>query len=201
MVAMSDPAGVREEFERLLRPLLDPSFGLAYSMTRNAADAEDVVQEAAMRAFAAFDSFERGTNFKAWFYRIVTNCCYARHRRSRRRPEEVDLDDAGEVLLYRMTRGAGLYEQTNDPARRLLERISAERIARAIASLPDEYQAAAALYFLEEYAYQEIAEILAIPVGTVRSRLHRGRRMLQKLLWQVAQEDGIIDELSAEATV
>jgi RNA polymerase sigma-70 factor, ECF subfamily len=182
-------------FEELLSPLLDPAFGLAFSMTRNSADAEDVVQEAAMRAFRAFDTFEQGTNFKAWFYRILTNCCYARHRTSKRRPEIVDLDDANELYLYRQTRTTGLHERSNDPASILMDRLSAERVAEAISMLPEEYQSVAMLYFLEDYSYQEIADALDIPVGTVRSRLHRGRRMLQKALWVIAKEEGIVSEL------
>jgi len=182
-------------FEELLKPLLDPAYGLACSMTRNSADAEDVVQEAAMRAFRAFDTFEPGTNFKAWFYRILTNCCYARHRTSKRRPETVDLDDADELYLYRQTKAVGLHDRTNDPAALLMQRISTERVSQAISMLPEEYQAVAMLYFLEDYSYQEIAAMLDIPVGTVRSRLHRGRRMLQKALWSIAEEAGIVTEL------
>ncbi len=190
-----------QAFEQLLRPLLDKAYGLAYSMTRNAADAEDLVQEAALRAFRAFDTFEQGTNFKAWFYRILTNCVYAKNRTRKRRPETVDLDDANELYLYRQTREAGLHEKSNDPAKLLLEKINVERVAEAIAALPEEYQAAASLYFLEDASYQEIADVLGCPVGTVRSRLHRGRRMLQKALWTIAQEDGIISGLKDEVPV
>ena len=188
-------------FEELLTPLLDPAYGLAFSMTRNRADAEDLVQEAALRAFRAFNTFQPGTNFKAWFYRILTNCFYARHRTSKRRPETVDLDDASELYLFRQTRAAGLHEHSNDPASLLLGRIGVERVVDAIGGIPEEYRAVASLYFLEDYSYQEIADVLECPVGTVRSRLHRGRRMLQKVLWRLAQEQGIIGELVDEQTV
>lgn len=188
------------EFEGLLRPLLDPAYALAYSMSRNAADAEDLVQEAAMRAFRAFHTFQRGTNFKAWFYRILTNCSYMRHRTAQRRPSTVGLDDAGDLYLYRQTRAAQLYEHANDPANALISRMSVERVTEAIAMLPEEYRAAASLYFLEDLSYQEIAELTACPVGTVRSRLHRGRRMLQKALWAIAEEEGIIDAIKSEVT-
>jgi RNA polymerase sigma-70 factor (ECF subfamily) len=179
-------------FELLLVPLLDPAYRLAWSITQNAADAEDVVQEAAMRAFRAFHTFETGTNFKAWFYRILTNCCFARHRSRKRAPELIDLENAGELYLFTQTREAGYHERSNDPAKLLMEKISEQRVAEAIAMIPEEYAQACALYFLEEHSYQEIAEILEIPVGTVRSRLHRGRRMLQKALWTLAEEEGII---------
>lgn len=190
----------QHEFEALLKPLLDNAFGLAVTMTRNAADAEDVVQEAAMRAYRAFDSFERGTNFKAWFYKILTNCCYARHRTMKRRPEAVDLDDTSELYLYRQTRAAGFHEQNNDPARLLMDRINAEKVREAIEAIPEEYRLVATLYFLEDYSYADIAEAVDCPVGTVRSRLHRGRRMLQRTLWSIAQEEGIISDLKEEQT-
>jgi RNA polymerase sigma-70 factor (ECF subfamily) len=185
-----------QTFESLLAPLLDPAYGLAYSMVRNRADAEDLVQEAALRAFRAFDTFEQGTNFKAWFYRILTNCCYARHRTSRRRPELVDLDDASELYLFRQTRAVGMHDESNDPARMLMAKISGERVAEAIGAIPEEYRMVATLYFLEDYAYHEIAAVLEIPVGTVRSRLHRGRKLLQKALWKLAEEEGILPDLA-----
>lgn len=186
----------RSRFEQLVRPVLEPAYRLARSLTHDAADAEDVVQEAALRAFRAFHTFEPGTNFRAWFYRIVTNCAYGRRRTQSRRPQTVTFDDAEALYLYSQTRAAGLHERTNDPAGLLLERIGAERIAEAIASIPEDYRATAALYFLEDYAYQDIAEVLEIPVGTVRSRLHRGRRMLQKALWRLAEEAGLIADLT-----
>jgi len=185
-------------FEVLLRPLLDGAFGLAMTMTRNRADAEDAVQEAALRAFRAFDSFERGTNFKAWFYRILTNCVYARHRSAKRRPDAVELDDASELYLFRQTRAMGLHERSNDPARLLMSRIDAETVVEAIAAIPEEYRIVASLYFLEDCSYQEIADAVGCPVGTVRSRLHRGRRMLQRMLWAIARDEGILTELDEE---
>lgn len=181
-----------EAFEQLLLPLLDPAYRLALSLTRDAADAEDVVQEAALRAFRAFDTFAQGTNFKAWFYRILTNCCFARHRSRVRSPELVDLEDAEKLYLFKRTREAGLHEQSADPAKALMEKLSLEKILEAMTKIPVEYSAVCALYFLEDCAYQEIADILGVPVGTVRSRLHRGRRILQKALWGLALESGII---------
>lgn len=187
-------------FEALLRPLLDPAYALAFSMSRNAADAEDLVQEAALRAFRAFDTFQRGTNFRAWFYRILTNCSYMRHRTAQRRPSTVGLDDAGDIYLYRQTRAAQLYDHANDPASALISRMSVERVSEAISMLPDEYRTVASLYFLEDYSYQEIADLLDCPMGTVRSRLHRGRRMLQKALWSIAEEEGIVHAIKGEVT-
>lgn len=188
-------------FETLLGPVLDSAFGLAFSMARNSADAEDLVQEAALRAFRSFRTFTPGTNFKAWFYRILINCVYARHRTNKRQPETLGIDDTGDLYLYRHTRASGLHEQSNDPARLLMEKISAERVAQAISRLPEEYQATASLYFLEDYSYQEIADVLDCPVGTVRSRLHRGRRFLQRELWSIAEEKGIVANLTSGKVV
>jgi RNA polymerase sigma-70 factor (ECF subfamily) len=189
-------------FEDLVRPLLDPAYGMALTLTRNAADAEDLVQEAALRAFRAFHTFQPGTNFRAWFYRILTNCWYARHRSSKRRPQTVDLDDVSEIYMYRQAAASGIHDRFVDPARTLLNKLGVEKVTEAISQLPEEYRVVASLYFLEEFTYAEIAGVLNVPIGTVRSRLHRGRRMLQKLLWSIAEEEGIVaDLLTEEAAV
>jgi RNA polymerase sigma-70 factor (ECF subfamily) len=185
-------------FEDLLKPLLDQAYGMALTLARNTADAEDLVQEAALRAFRSFHTFEPGTNFKAWFYRILTNCWYARHRTSKRRPQTVDLDDVSELYMYRQTAAAGVYDRSTDPARVVLNKLDVEKVMDAMARLPEEYRVAASLYFLEEFSYAEIAEMLGVPIGTVRSRLHRGRRMLQKILWSIAEDEGIIADLLRE---
>jgi RNA polymerase sigma-70 factor (ECF subfamily) len=189
---------VHKTFEGLLRPLLDPAYGMALTLARNSADAEDLVQEAALKAYRAFHSFEPGTNFKAWFYRILTNAWYARHRTSKRRPQTVDLDDVSELYMYRQTVASGIHEQSNDPARMVMDQLDVEQVTRAIQAIPEEYRVCASLYFLEEFTYAEIAEVLKCPIGTVRSRLHRGRRMLQKVLWRMAEDEGIIDRLSEQ---
>ncbi len=187
-----------EPFQALLEPLLQRAYGAAYHMARNAADAEDLVQEAAFRAFRAFDSFEPGTNFKAWFFRILTNCYLGSYRKRRREPQRVDLDDAPPLYLLGQATGAGLIAQGEDPAALVMDRMGTETVQRAIAELPEEYRTVATLYFMEEFSYQEIAEMLGCPVGTVRSRLHRGRRMLQKALWHLAREQGMLTLKAAE---
>jgi len=170
-------------------PLLGAAYRLAANLVADRAEAEDVVQEASLLAFRAFDSFEPGTNFRAWFFRIVTNCCYARHRQRGRRPQTVDFDDVPDLYLFQMTQGAGLYADTADPAAAVLVKIGVDQIIMAIDALPEEYRTAAALYFVEEFTYEEIAETLNCPVGTVRSRLHRGRKLLQKALWAMVEEN------------
>jgi len=178
-------------FESLLEPLLDSAYGAAYHMSRNHADAQDIVQEAAYNACRSFHQFQPGTNFKAWFFRILTNCFLYRYRRKKRGPEIVDLEDASELYMYVAAAGSGQFGPEDDPAGLVLSKISTEHVNGAIERLPVEFRVVASLYFMQEFAYQEIAEILACPVGTVRSRIHRARRMLQKSLWQMAVEHGV----------
>jgi len=185
----------REIFEGLLAPLLGAAYGTALHLTRNAADAEDLVQEASLNAFRGFGSFEQGSNFRAWFFRILVNCVYSRHRRTRRQGTQVELEDSPELYLYCQTAAAGLHGQTEDPASALMNQLDQAAINAAIDALPDEFRIVATLYFMQDLAYQEIAEMIGCPVGTVRSRLHRARRMLQKQLWRIAQERGITAEL------
>jgi RNA polymerase sigma-70 factor (ECF subfamily) len=187
----------REEFESLLTPLLGPAYGTALHLTRNAADAEDVVQEASLNAFRGFTSFERGSNFRAWFFRILVNCVYSRHRKTRRQGTEVELEDGPELYLYCQTAASGLHAQTEDPASELMNRLDREAITAALDALPDDYRVVATLYFMQDLPYQEIAAMVGCPVGTVRSRLHRARRLLQKNLWRIAEQRGITQDLHA----
>ena len=129
-------------------------------------------------------------------FQILTRCFWARHRTQKRRPATVDLDDTPDLFLYSRSAAAGLPWEGEDPASQLIERLGTERVVAAIAQLPEEYGVVCTLYFMEDFAYHEIAEVLGIPVGTVRSRLHRGRKMLQKVLWQIAEESGIVTELA-----
>jgi RNA polymerase sigma-70 factor, ECF subfamily len=185
-----------EEFQALLVEVLPTAFGYALRLTRNRADAEDLVQDAALRAFRAMAQFEPGTNFKAWIFRILTRCFWANHRRRQRRPNTVDFDDTPDLYLYARSAEHGLPWQGEDPARTLIDRLGTERVAEAIGQLPEEYGVVCTLYFMEDFAYHEIADVLDVPVGTVRSRLHRGRKMLQKALWCVAQDSGIVTDLT-----
>jgi RNA polymerase sigma-70 factor, ECF subfamily len=189
----------RREFEVLLEPVLPAAFRAALHMARNRDDAEDIIQEAAVQAYRAFHTFQRGTNFKAWFLRITTNAFLQTYRRKRREPEIASVEDAPDLYLYARTAEAGLHAQSADPASLVLGKLDREQVAAAIDALPDDYRMASALYFVEELSYAEIAEILDCPVGTVRSRLHRGRKLLQKALWRIAEEQGIIETLRAEA--
>lgn len=192
MTAISDPTRVQEEFEALFRPLLSMAYGTAVRLTRDRTEAEDLVQDAALLAFRAFGSFQPGTNFKAWFFRILTNAFYSRHRKTKHERNNVSTEDLPALYLYARTAEIGLHSQEPDPAAAMMDRFDTEHVAEALDALPEEYRVVASLYFVDDLSYQQIAEAVGCPVGTVRSRLHRGRRMLQRALWQVAEERGIV---------
>jgi RNA polymerase sigma-70 factor (ECF subfamily) len=196
---VTTPIAAPASFEALFTPLANSAFGVAVRFTGNRADAEDLVQEAALLAFRGFDSFEPGTNFKAWFFRILTNCYFSTRRREKSRPVTADLDDTPDLYLYARSAETGFPTAGPDPAAQLLDTLGTERVAAAIARLPEEYRVVSTLYFMEDFSYEDISRVLQCPVGTVRSRLHRGRKMLQKALWQVAEEDGIVSPVRPEA--
>jgi len=179
-------------FESLFAGVAKSAFGVAMRLCRNQADAEDLVQEGALLAYRSFDSLVAGTNFRAWFLKIVTNCYYSKVRREKSRPVTSDLDDTPDLYLYARSGQAGFPTQGPDPAAQLLDKLGTERIVAAIGRLPKEYQVVSTLYFMDDLSYEEIAQILECPVGTVRSRLHRGRKMLQKVLWRIAEEEGTV---------
>jgi RNA polymerase sigma-70 factor (ECF subfamily) len=192
----TSPVAASESFEALLAPLLDKAYSVACHLSKDSTLAEDLVQEAALRAFRAFHQYQPGTNFKAWFMYILTNCFYEHCRKKKRQPVTTTLEDAEPLFLNFRTQFMALNTAPEDPATAVISRMSSDQIAEAIAELPEEFRVVCALYFIEESSYQEIAEMVGCPVGTVRSRLHRGRRMLQKALWHVAQAHGIVDELA-----
>lgn len=190
--ADSPRLGPPATFESLFASCAGVAYGVAMRLTRNQADAEDLVQDAALLAHRGFASFTPGTNFRAWFFRILVNCYYSRRRKERSRPVTSDLDDTPDLYLYARSAETGFPVQGPDPAAQLLDKLGTERIVAAVSRLPEEYRIVSTLYFMEDLSYEEIARVLQCPVGTVRSRLHRGRKMLQKALWQVAEEDGIV---------
>jgi len=187
------------DLESLILPLLDSVFGAAVHLTGNRVEAENLVQEAVHLACREAGTGEPGISFKAWFYRILTNCYRTRYRQTKQAGRLTDLDDPAELYLYCQTASAGMHSFMQDPAAALLGRIDPAQVAAALSALPDEYRLVATLYFMQDFSYGEIAEVLDLPVGTIRSRLHRSRRMLQKALWTIAHEGGIIAELSRTA--
>jgi len=186
-----ETVNLQAEFEALFSPLLQMAYGTALRLTRDRSEAEDLVQDAALLAYKAFDTFQRGTNFKAWFFRILTNAFYSRHRKEKHEKANLSTDDVPALYLYQKTTEAGISGSDQDPAAAIMDRLDADRVGEALDTLPEEYRTVATLYFIDDLSYHQIAEAVQCPVGTVRSRLHRGRRMLQKALWDVAMERGI----------
>src|ERR671939_535659 len=166
-------------------------YSAALRMTRNAADAEDLVQETYLKAYRAFDSFQEGTNLKAWLYRILTNTFINSYRSRKRRPEQSDLDDVEDLYLYRRLGGLEAAAAGRSAEEELLDIYTDEEVKRALEELPEQFRMAVMLADVEGFSYKEIADILDIPIGTVMSRLHRGRKGLQKRLWEFAVEHGL----------
>ncbi len=185
-------------FERLLGPVLDQAYGTALRLTGDPSDAEDLLQDASLLALRGFDAFRRGSNFKAWFFRILVNRFYSLYRRSRRHGVALDVDQTPDRHLLDRAEAAGL-QQVRDPAAAVFGQLDVEAITAALDALPDDFREVATLYFMQDFSYQEIAEVMEIPVGTVRSRLHRARRTLQTALWALAVERGIVASAGDDA--
>ena len=168
-------------------------YSAALRMTRHAADAEDLVQETYLRAYRGFGSFEQGTNLKAWLYRILTNTFINRYRAAKRRPDETDLEEVEDLYLYRRLGGLEGARASRSAEDELLDVLTEDEVREAVESLPENFRLAVLLADVEGFSYKEIAEILDIPIGTVMSRLHRGRRALQKRLYEFAAGRGLVD--------
>ena len=164
-------------------------YSAALRMTRNPADAEDVVQETYLKAYRAYGTFKEGTNLKAWLYRILTNTYINRYRKLQRRPSEVELGELQDLYLFkRIGESSGAERSTEES---VMESMVDEDIKAALESLPERFRMPVLLADVEGFSYKEIAEILDVPIGTVMSRLHRGRKALQKKLWSLAEQRGL----------
>jgi RNA polymerase sigma-70 factor, ECF subfamily len=187
----TDDAALRARFERDVLPLLPSLYGAALRMTRNAADAEDLVQETYLRAFRGFAGFQEGTNLKAWLYRILTNSFINTYRKKQREPQIVEgPDDIDEWYLYDRLGGRNVEASAETE---VLDRIPDADVKAALESIPENFRLPVLLADVEGFSYKEIAEIMDTPIGTVMSRLHRGRKALEKALWDTAKERGLID--------
>jgi RNA polymerase sigma-70 factor (ECF subfamily) len=193
-LAKGPPHDRTEEFEEVALPYLDALFNLALNLTRNRKDAEDLVQEAYLRAFRFFDSYQPGTHIKAWLFRILRNTFINRYRAAKARPEEVDFDKIDGVYEKMVEddflRGHG----SVDPEEAVMVGVPDQEIQEAMVALPEEYRSVVIMALVEELSYKEIASALAIPVGTVMSRLHRGRKQLQGALLEYAKRKGILKQ-------
>ena len=181
----------RKAFELEALPHMDALYRTALRMTKNQNDAEDLVQEAYVKAYRFWDKFEPGSNCRAWLFKIMTNIFINDYRSKSRTPVSVNVDDIDDNFLYGQLANMG---PEDNPERRLFAKIFDDDIKKAIEELPDDFRLVVVLSFLEGFSYQEIADIADLQLGTVKSRLHRGRKLLQKQLFDYAIRNGYIKD-------
>ena len=180
------------DFARDAMVHMDALYSAALRMPRNAADADDLVQETYLRAYRGYPRFEAGTNLRAWLYRILTNTFINSYRAKQRRPDESDLADVEDLYLYRRLGGLETSQRGRSAEDELMDVLSEPQVKGAVEALPDHFRLPVLLADIEGFSYKEIAEILDVPIGTVMSRLHRGRKALQKSLWDFAAERRLV---------
>jgi RNA polymerase sigma-70 factor (ECF subfamily) len=173
----------KREFEVLALQYMDSFYNAALRLTRDQTAAEDLVQDAYLRAYRFFDKFEKGTNFKAWLFKIIKNVYINKYRKESKTPQMMDTSDA---------EASGFLSVTETPENQIFDRLLDDDITKALDSLPDDFRLTLILSDLEGFSYKEIAEILDCPIGTVMSRLHRGRKLLRKNLYEYAMDHGYL---------
>ena len=174
-------------------------YAAAVRLTRNQADAEDLVQETYLKAYRGFGNFEEDSNLRAWLYRILTNNYINRYRSKQRRPDETDLADVEDLYLYRRLDNLEQARTSRSAEDQLIDLFTDDEVKAALEELPEAFRMPVLLADVEGFSYKEIADILGLPIGTVMSRLHRGRKAMHKRLYEFAVGRGLIDR-SPEGT-
>jgi RNA polymerase sigma-70 factor (ECF subfamily) len=176
------------EFQKEAIPHMDVLYNFALRTTGNEDDARDLLQETYLKAYRFWDKYEKGTNIRAWLFRIMKNSYINRYRRDVKEPDKVDFADVEN--FYNSIRAE--FADSNDLQEKLFKNVLGDEVAKALASLPEDFRTVVILCDIEGMTYEEIAEFIDVPIGTVRSRLHRGRKLLQAKLLDYAKEHGII---------
>jgi len=192
------PAATAATIEEEALQQVDSLYRTALRMTRNPQDAEDLVQETYYRAFRSAHQFQPDTNLRAWLFKILTNSFINQYRKRARHPQSTSLDDVEDFYLYNHLVDSGVQPESTDPEATVIDQFAEADVIRALEQLPIEFRQVVLLADVEGFAYKEIADIVGIPVGTVMSRLHRGRRRLQKELWDYAVASGYLDSLRGQ---
>ena len=180
----------RTDFAEQAMQFAPQLYSSALRMTRNAADAEDLIQETYLRAYRGYNNFEEGTNLRAWLFRILTNTYINSYRARQRRPQESELGDVEDLYLYKRISGLDVASRSAEDT--LFDLFTDDEVKKALEDLPESFRLPVLLADVQGFSYKEIAEMLEVPIGTVMSRLHRGRKAMQKALIDFASERGLL---------